>query len=262
MSYRAASPRRAKTSRERRAMDAEMIGALAPRQRRVRYQRPRHFHLGQRLGAAQLRAAVAGRFQSSTSALTQDVGFQLGQDCEDVEGELPRGGRRVERLAEPVELDAALCQASDDRDEVAQGSAQPAELPDDHDVAGMGGGQEPLPFGKLTAASSRELLLEDPLAAGGTKSVTLQIKILILARAPSLADKQILLLGRVSRKGVRWSIFRRQVSRQVSAIALGRWVASHRRRRPLSQKCLVSRLTISLIDAKRRPSRVTATNFS
>jgi hypothetical protein len=53
-----------------------------------------------------------------------------------VEDELAAGGGGVDRLLEAAEPDAALGQAGDGVDQVAQGAAEAVQFPDDQGVAG------------------------------------------------------------------------------------------------------------------------------
>jgi hypothetical protein len=69
-------------------------------------------------------------------AFADEVAFELGQGGEHVEDELAAGGGGVDRLLEAPEPDAAVGQAGDDVDQVAQGAAEPIQLPDDQGVAG------------------------------------------------------------------------------------------------------------------------------
>jgi hypothetical protein len=48
-----------------------------------------------------------------------------------VEDKLPTGGGGVDRLLQRAEADAALSQAGDDVDQMAQGAAEAVESPDD-----------------------------------------------------------------------------------------------------------------------------------
>jgi hypothetical protein len=86
--------------------------------------------------AAAVAAASPGGYQPGGGALAHQVAFELGQGGEDVEDKLAAGGGGVDRLLERPEPDAALSQAGDDVDQMAQGAAEAVEFPDDQGVAG------------------------------------------------------------------------------------------------------------------------------
>ena len=80
-------------------------------------------------------AAGPGGGEPGAGAFADEVAFELGQGGEDVEDELAarRGG--VDCLLQAAEPDAAVGQAGDGVDQVAQGAAEAVELPDDQGVA-------------------------------------------------------------------------------------------------------------------------------
>jgi hypothetical protein len=73
---------------------------------------------GQHRRPAPLTAAGPGRGQPSSSALADEVTFELGQGREHVEDELAARGGGVDRLLEAAEPDAAIRQPSDSVDQV------------------------------------------------------------------------------------------------------------------------------------------------
>lgn len=98
---------------EGRAVDTELLGDLACRQRRVRHQGTRHLELlgRQRSRGAEGGTATPSRSEAGAGALAHDIGLHLGQRGEDVEGELARRGRGVDGVG-PGSSSASRCRAS------------------------------------------------------------------------------------------------------------------------------------------------------
>jgi hypothetical protein len=67
--------------------------------------------------------------------LADDIPLKLCQSAEDVEDQLPAGGRRVDRLSDRTESDPTSVQSGHGLDEVLQGPPQPIEPPDNDRVA-------------------------------------------------------------------------------------------------------------------------------
>jgi hypothetical protein len=97
---------------------------------------PRAVHLLSHLGlvgghhrrSATMAPAGSGCGQPGGGAFADEVAFELGQGREHVEDELAARGRGVDRLLETAEPDAALGQASDGVDQMAQRAAEPVEF--------------------------------------------------------------------------------------------------------------------------------------
>jgi len=79
------------------------------------------------------RARAAAR--PALGAFADQVAFELGQGREQVDDELAAGSGGVDRLLQAPEPDPALSQAGDRADQMAQGAAEPVELPNDQGVA-------------------------------------------------------------------------------------------------------------------------------
>jgi hypothetical protein len=69
-----------------------------------------------------------------------------------VEDQLAAGGGGIDRLLQAAEPDAAVSQLSDGVDQVAQGAAEPVELPDDEGVAGPSWSRSCSRVGRLVRA--------------------------------------------------------------------------------------------------------------
>jgi hypothetical protein len=95
-----------------------------------------------------------------------------------VEDELAAGGGGVDRLLEAAEPDPALGQPSDRVDKMAQGAAEPIELPHDQGVAGAQLVQQLLEGGPVGAGAAGGLG-EHPVAAGGSEGVDLELGVLV-----------------------------------------------------------------------------------
>jgi hypothetical protein len=86
--------------------------------------------------SAAVATAGSRRGQPSGGALADEVAFEFSQGREHVEDELAAGGGGVDRLLQAAEPDAAVGQAGDGVDQVAQGAAEAVKLPDDQGVTG------------------------------------------------------------------------------------------------------------------------------
>ena len=91
---------------------------------------------GQHRGSPAAAAAGPGGGQAGAGAVTDEVTLELGQRGEDVEDQLAAGGGGVDLLLQAAEPDPVVGQAGDGVDQVAQGAAEPVQLPDDQGVAG------------------------------------------------------------------------------------------------------------------------------
>jgi hypothetical protein len=91
-------------------------------------------------GAAPARglAAPAGRGQSGSGALSDELSLEFREGGEEVEGEPAGGAGRVEGLAQGAQAHVALGEGRDDGDEVAERAAEAVEPPYDDDVARPG----------------------------------------------------------------------------------------------------------------------------
>jgi hypothetical protein len=79
-------------------------------------------------GATAVAAAGPGGSQPGGGAFADEVAFELGQGGEDMEDKLAAGGGGVDRLLRRPEPDAALSQADDEVDQMAQGAAEAVEF--------------------------------------------------------------------------------------------------------------------------------------
>ena len=120
---------------------------------------------------ATVAAAGPGGGQPGAGAFADEVTFELGQGREDVEDELAAGGGGVDRLLEAAEPDAAVGQAGDGVDQVAQRPAEPVEFPDDQGVAGAQLVQDLLEGGPVGAGAAGGLG-KHPIAAGRLRAST------------------------------------------------------------------------------------------
>ena len=103
-----------------------------------------------------------------------------------MEGELARGGRRVDRLVKAEEPDPLVFKARHPADQVAQRSAETIEPPHHQRVTGA-----QLLLDLLQAWPGRDrsgcFVRDDLLAAGSEKRVFLQVEILLDGRNPRIA---------------------------------------------------------------------------
>ena len=76
----------------------------------------------------------AGGFEAGVGAFDDHAAFPLGKRCHDVEEEFAACGCGVESFCEGTECDAALTEVVDGVDDVADGSSEPVEFPDDEDI--------------------------------------------------------------------------------------------------------------------------------
>ena len=97
----------------------------------------------------------------------------------------PKRGRRACRraswyrgLLEAAEPDAAVIQPGDGLDQVAQGAAEPVQLPDHQGVAGPELVQHPRERGPVVEGPAGGLG-EHPVAAGGGEGVDLELRLLV-----------------------------------------------------------------------------------
>ena len=95
-----------------------------------------------------------------------------------MEHQLAAGGGGVDRLLEAAEPDAALGQAGDGVDQVAQGAAEAIKLPHHEGVAGAELVQELLEGGAVAAGAAGGLG-EHPIAAGALEGVDLELGVLV-----------------------------------------------------------------------------------
>jgi hypothetical protein len=129
-------------------------------------------------GSATGAAAGSGGGQPGAGAFADEVAFELGQGGEDMEDELAAGGGGVDGLLEAAQSDAAVGQAGDGVDQVAEGAAEAVEFPDDQGVAGAQLVQELLED-RAVGAGAAGGLGEDPVAAGALEGVDLEVGVLV-----------------------------------------------------------------------------------
>jgi hypothetical protein len=123
-------------------------------------------------------AASPGGGQPGGGAFADEVAFELGQGREHVEDELAAGGGGIYRLLEAAEADPTLSQAGNGVDQMAQGAAEPVELPDDQGVARAQLVQD-LGEGGPVGVGATGGLGEDPVAAGPLEGVDLELGVLV-----------------------------------------------------------------------------------
>ena len=80
-------------------------------------------------------ALPAGGFEAGVGAFDDHAAFHLGEGGHDVEEEFAACGGGVESFCEGTECDAAFAEGVDGVDDVADGSSEAIEFPDDEDVA-------------------------------------------------------------------------------------------------------------------------------
>ena len=119
-----------------------------------------------------------GSSQPGGGAFADEVAFELGQGGKDMEDELAAGGGGVDRLLQAAESDAAVGQAGDGVDQVAEGAAEAVQFPDDQGVAGPQLVQELLEGGSVGAGAAGGLG-EHPVAAGALEGVDLEVGLLV-----------------------------------------------------------------------------------
>jgi hypothetical protein len=139
-------------------------------------------------GPAALPAPGAGGGQAGGGALPDEIALELGQRAEEVEHQPAalRGG--VDALAEALEAHAPALEVADDVQQVAQGAAQPVELPDQERVAGaeLVEHLRQLRSGRQGAAGG---IHEDAVAAGGAQGVELEVRRLLARRDAGVAEE-------------------------------------------------------------------------
>jgi hypothetical protein len=149
-------------------------------------------------GVGQLLELVVGAVQGD--ALVEGA-FELGQRGEDVEDELAAGGGVHRLLA--GEPDAAVGQAGDGVDQVAQRAAQPVKFPDDQGVAGAQLVQE-LGEGGPVGAGAAGRLGEHSVAAGALEGVDLELRLLVGGGQAGTADQVSHAADRLTTLRQRW----------------------------------------------------------
>ena len=82
-------------------------------------------------------AALAGCFQAADRVLCYKVSLELCHGGEDMENELPAGGRRVDPFGEGAKMDAVGLEAVQKVGQMMNGAPEPVELVDDKCVAGF-----------------------------------------------------------------------------------------------------------------------------
>jgi hypothetical protein len=147
-------------------------------------------------GSATGAAAGPSRGQPGAGAFADEVAFELGQGGEDMEDELAAGGGGVDGLLEAAQSDAAVGQAGDGVDQVAEGAAEAVEFPDDQGVAGAQLVQELLED-RAVGAGAAGGLGEHPIATGRGQSVDLEVGLLVGGGDAGIA-KQVSHAGTVS----------------------------------------------------------------
>ena len=105
-----------------------------------------------------------------------------------MEDELAAGGGGVDRLLERPEPDAALGQAGDGVDQMAQGAAEAVEFPDDQGVAGPELVEDLGEDGPVGAGAAGRLG-EHPVAAGGLEGVDLELWLLVGGGDAGIAEE-------------------------------------------------------------------------
>jgi hypothetical protein len=133
-------------------------------------------------------ASGPGGGQPRAGAFADQVAFELGQGGKDVEHELAAGGGGIDRLLETAEPDPTLGELGDGVDQVAQGAAEPVELPDDEGVAGAQLVQELGEDGPVGAGAAGRLD-KDAVAAGGLQGVDLELWLLVSGGDAGIAEQ-------------------------------------------------------------------------
>jgi hypothetical protein len=126
-------------------------------------------------GPATGAAAGAGGGEPGGGAFADQIAFELGERGEHVEHQFAAWGGGVDGLLQRAGSDTLVGQGGDGVDQVAQGAAEPIQLPDHQGVAGAelikGSGElGAVPTGPAGAVD------EDPVAAGGSKRVDLEVQ--------------------------------------------------------------------------------------
>jgi hypothetical protein len=121
-------------------------------------------------------------------AFADEVAFEFGQGGEHVEDELAAGGGGVDRLLKAAEPDPALGQARDGVDQMAQGTAQPVQFPNDQGVARAELVQKLLE-GRAVSPGAAGGLSEYPVAAGGGEGVDLEVWLLVGGGDADIAEQ-------------------------------------------------------------------------
>lgn len=76
-------------------------------------------------------------FEAGVGTFDDHAAFHLGKGCHDVEEKFAACGGGIESFCEGTECDAAFAEVVDGVDDVADGSSEAIEFPDDEDVAVM-----------------------------------------------------------------------------------------------------------------------------
>jgi hypothetical protein len=105
-----------------------------------------------------------------------------------VEDELAAGGGGVDRLLQAAEPDAAVSEAGDGVDQVAQGAAEAVEFPDDQGIARAQVVEE-LGEGGAVGAGAAGGLGEHPVAAGRRELVDLELGLLVGGGDAGIAEQ-------------------------------------------------------------------------
>src|SRR5690606_497745 len=88
----------------------------------------------ERVAAAELDPAAAGRLEPGAGALDDERPLVLGEGPADLQKEAPGRGARVDPVVERHEIDAEGFQLAEHREQVREAAAEPVELHDDHGV--------------------------------------------------------------------------------------------------------------------------------
>ena len=73
-------------------------------------------------------------FEAGVGTFDDHAAFHLGKGCHDVEEKFAACGGGIESFCEGTECDAALTEVVNGVDDVADGSSEPVEFPDDEDI--------------------------------------------------------------------------------------------------------------------------------
>jgi hypothetical protein len=130
----------------------------------------------------------SGGGQPGGGAFADQVTLELGQGREHVEHQLAAGGGGVDCLLQAAEPDAALGQAGDGVDQMAQGAAEAIQLPHHEGVAGAQLVQQ-LGEGGAVGAGAAGGLGEHPIAAGVLEGVDLELGVLVSGGDPGIAKQ-------------------------------------------------------------------------
>ena len=120
-------------------------------------------------------------------ALADQLALELGQGCEDVEGQRPLGGGGVDGIVEALEADLGFVELVDDSDKVLEGAPQAIQLPDHQNILGPQRGHHLVQHLALGAGTGDHLLI-DLLAAGLLEGIGLKIEALVLGADSGVAD--------------------------------------------------------------------------